>query len=153
MTTGVVAHLFWRGKIFLILRDQGEGFADPGCWDSLTETAEPEDNDDLEYTMRRGFIEEIGFVPEKYQFLGVTRAGHGFFFGVLSDHERASIKLGEGQAFDFFGLWEVDRGRVKLGGAVRHHAEAYPQAFANMACGVAPSPEELRLRVPVLSNK
>ena len=148
MTTGVVAHLFWAGKVLLILRDQGEGFADPGLWDSVTETLEP--GEDLEAGMRRGLEEEICMVPGDLRFLGLTRAGHGFFVGVITDAERHLVRLGsEGVMIGFVPLEELSK--FKLGGALRNHLEAYPQAFEKMSRGIYPEPHELGLSALILT--
>ncbi len=147
---GVVAHLFCGPKIVLILRNNFAGnVVDAHCWDSLTETMEPEDNDDFETAMRRGFVEELRFIPVAHHFLGITRAGHGFFCAFLRQEELSEIRINpeEGETLGLFNLHEITR--YRLGGAVRNHFEAYPQAFQKMAQGELPEPWELGLKVPV----
>lgn len=141
---GVVAHLFHGQQVFLVLRDDIEGIADPDSWDSVTETVE--EGEGLKASMRRGLVEEIGVVPAFLIMLGVTRAGHGFFFGTFTDAEKDVIVLGnEGQKFGFFTLEEAKR--LGLGGAIKHHLDTYPNAFKKMSEGITPLPEELRLQV------
>ncbi len=147
---GVVAHLFCGQKMVLILRNNFDGnVVDAGCWDSLTETMEPEDEGDFEAAMRRGFLEELGFIPVVHQFLGVTKAGHGFFCVFLREEEVSEIRINpeEGETFGLFNLHEIVRWR--LGGAVRYHYEAYSEVFHRMAKGELPEPWELGLKVPV----
>ncbi len=145
---GVVAHLFCGQKMVLILRNNSAGnVIDAGRWDSLTETMEPEDNDDFEAAMGRGFLEELGFCPTRLHFLGVTRAGHGFFVAFLSHSEVGSIKLDpkEGEKFDLFTLEEAEK--LPLGGAVRNHGYVYRRAFENLTQGKLPKNlDELGLR-------
>lgn len=148
MRTGVVAHLFYGPRVLLVLRDNLPHIHCPNTWDSITETLEPEDAGDLIAGMRRGLLEEIGVIPENLNFLGLTRAGHGFFWGRLTDLERLSIVKGdEGQVLKWFLLGDISR--IKLGDAIRNHWECYPRAFEKMAWGETPEPEELGLRVPV----
>lgn len=148
MTPGVVAHLWFGPKVLLILRDKarpGERFADPNCWDSISETPEPEDGGDFQATMRRGLLEEIGILPAHCMPLGLTRQRrNGFFVGFLRKDEVASIVLGiEGQKW---GLFTLEKARnLPLGGGIRHHLDAYPQAFKKMALGIVPTREELGL--------
>lgn len=156
MKTGVVAHLFWRGLVLLVLRDElrvdGEQFADPGCWDSVTETMEPEDAGDFLATVKRGCLEELSIIPRGLsELMGTTRKGHGFFCGVLTDCEVQAIKLStEGQAYGFFNLEAL--AHLDLGGAIKWHLKAYPEAFQKMARGTVPTPSELGLQTLVLSK-
>jgi len=155
MAKGTVTHLFCGGKVILILRNNWDGnVVDAWHWDSATETAEPEDGDDLEVTMRRGLEEEIGFVPKSLHFLGLTRQkGNGFFCAFLSEEEVAKIVINphEGEKFALYTL--EDTFKLQLGGSFRNHAEAYPEAFAKMAKGELPDPTELRLRPVVVTTR
>lgn len=143
ITTGVVAHLFWETRILLVLRDKRPGILYPNAWDSITESSE--EGETHEETMRRGLREEICMIPADLTMIGVTKAGHGFFVGFLTDRERRCIRLGnEGQAFNFFTLDRVKD--LNLGGALKYHLEAYPEAFRKMSSsGTPPDAEELRL--------
>lgn len=148
MRPGVVCHLFWRGQVLLVLRDKGEGFADPDRWDSITETIEDVDLGSFSRAMTRGLLEEISIEVDQIHFLGVTKKGHGFFVGILSDREKHSMFLGEeGQKFDFFTLEQAEalRKNGNLGGAFRNHLEVYPQAFEKLSKGIIPVAEEFGL--------
>ena len=144
MQLGVVIHLFWEEEVLLILRDDLKGVVDRNKWDSVTETMEPEDGGDFEATMRRGLLEEIGIVPKRIHFLGLTRqSGHGFFCGFMTKEEVAAIEFGpEGQDFRFYSLEQARK--LELGSALRNYLEAYPEAFQKMAAGLLPTPQELR---------
>ncbi|KKT15137.1 MAG: NUDIX hydrolase [Parcubacteria group bacterium GW2011_GWC1_43_30] len=143
---GVVAHIFYRGKVLLVHRDNLPHITYPDTWDSITESLEK--GEDFETGMRRGLLEEIGVVPASIEMLGVTRAGHGFFFGTLTNAERRAVFLGsEGQGIGFFGLEEVRE--LWVGGAIGFHLAAHPEAFRKMARGMIPSLAELGLQVPV----
>lgn len=151
MKTGVVAHLFCGQQILLILRNNFAGnVVDAGCWDSLTETMEPEDGCDFVVAMERGLAEELSFLPENRHFLGLTRAGHGFFCVFLTEAEVGSIVLNpaEGERFALYTLDET--AALALGGSFRNHGSVYRAAFEKMAAGTVPSAEELGLTVPVL---
>jgi hypothetical protein len=147
---GSSAHLFWRGRVLLILRDkerEGESFADPDHWDSMTETEEPKlDHFNLEATAIRGLDEELGIKPPaNWKFLGYTRQkGHGFSVGFLTDAERNKIVLGhEGQEYRFF--TPAQARELKLGRSFRLYWEAYPEVFARMFLGKMPNPLDLKL--------
>jgi hypothetical protein len=143
MKTGTVAHLFWRERILLIKRDRNIRTVDPGCWDSITETIEP--GEDFDECIRRGIFEEANFCPVDLRFLGVTRAGHGFYVGFPSDAEILCASLGsEGTDLRCFTLEEVRS--LRLGGALRNHLEAYPEAFEKMFRGQCPHIDEMRLQ-------
>jgi len=60
---GVVAHIFYRGKVLLVHRDNLPHITYPDTWDSITESLEK--GEDFETGMRRGLLEEIGVVQPR----------------------------------------------------------------------------------------
>ena len=149
MNIGTVAHTFCGHRILLVRRCNRPGILYPDAWDSITETWEPVTGESLYECFCRGMREEISLLPKHHKLLGTTRqAGHGFGVAFLTLKEKRRVNIrpsGEGQEFGFFTLDEA-RG-LYLGGAVRNHLEAYPEAFEKMARNVMPKPEELGLNL------
>lgn len=132
MRKGVVAHLFCGTKIFLIKRAATE-YVDPDTWDSVSETIE--DGETYQEAMARGLLEEIGVLPKNLFFLGITRAGHGFFVGSLTNDEleRVSLCYVETSGCGVYNLSDLHN--MALGGSIRHHYAAYPDSFDRLSRG------------------
>jgi hypothetical protein len=163
MIPGAVAHQWYGHKVLLILRDKhrpGDTFAYPNCWDPVSETPEPEDEGDLRKTMRRGNKEELGIEPRFCIPIGLTRQNRNLLHvGFLTREEVGAIVLGpEGQKWGLFTLekvWKLYHAN-RLGGGIKFHLEAYPEAFEKMAAGLVPTRQDLRLyefEVPLVGAK
>lgn len=122
---GVMIFLIWKGKFFLILRDDKPDISFPNTWSPVTGGVEVGEN--FFEAMQRELDEEIGFIPNDMETLGVSPKGNCFFFGRLSDIEASKIILGEGQRFDFFSYEELEH--LKIGGAFKIYLDLYPLVF------------------------
>ncbi len=127
-SAGIMAFLFWRGKMLLILRDNKPNIVDPNTFCPITGGAEGDE--DLESAAKRELLEEILFAPTDLKFLGVSRFGNGFFFGRLSDEDASVIFLMEGQYFRFFDFDELKNLELSFGFKI--YLDRYTEIFRKM---------------------
>jgi 8-oxo-dGTP pyrophosphatase MutT (NUDIX family) len=127
--SGVVIFLVWRHQFFLILRDDKPEIASPNTWCPVT--GGRDDPENLYEAARRELVEEIGIEVTDFIMLGVSMKGNGFFFGRLTDEERKSIVLGEGQDYAFFTYDDLPL--EKMSGAMLIYIKRYPEIFRIMA--------------------
>ena len=140
---GAVIFYTWKNKFLLILRDDKPNILFPNTWAPVTGGVE--EGEDICECARRESFEEIGIFPKKFKILGISAKGNGFFFGKLSDEEKKSIVLGEGQRFDFFDIEELYK--IKIGGAFKIYMDKFPEVFSRMAKGYEPQGEDFNLAV------
>lgn len=139
---GVVIFLVWRQKFFMILRDDNPEIRSPNEWCPVTGGRDEEE--DFGQATLRELKEEIGFIPRDLATLGVSHKGNGFFFGRLSDEEKDSIALGEGQCYGFFSYDELFS--IPIAGAMKIYLDRHPNVFRRMAeTGLSPFGRELGL--------
>ena len=126
---GVVIFYLWRNKFLLILRDDKPEINFPNMWAPVTGGMEEGEN--ICGCAKRESEEEIGIIPKDLRILGISAKGNGFFFGRLTDEEKDSIVLGEGQTFDFFDF--EDLSKLKIGGAFKIYLEKFSNIFERIA--------------------
>lgn len=101
--------IIYKGKLLLILRDKHVE-RDPNKWclpGGIVEKGER-----FGQTIRRELREEIGFIPQNIEYIGIhtdkIKIPHALYYIILSQKEASSITLGdEGQALKFFYLEEL----------------------------------------------
>ncbi len=140
---GVVIFYLWKNKFLLILRDDKPDILFPNKWAPVTGGIE--EGEKVCGCAERESVEEIGIIPKNLKILGISAKGNGFFFGKLSDHERWSIVLGEGQMYDFFTLEELFE--IETGGAFEKYLKKFPDVFIKMSKGYEPTGKDFSLAV------
>jgi 8-oxo-dGTP diphosphatase len=126
---GVMIFTLYMGKFLLILRDDKPEISFPNSWSPVTGGIEAEEN--VFMAAKRELIEEIGVIPENLKILGISAKGNGFFFATLSEKEKNSIKLGEGQEYDFFTFKELSK--IDIKGAFHVYLGRYNDIFKKMS--------------------
>jgi 8-oxo-dGTP pyrophosphatase MutT (NUDIX family) len=129
VAAGIVAFLVWRHQFLLILRDDKPDILSPNTWCPVT--GGREDDETLWDAACRECKEEIGIIPHHFTLLGVSAKGNGFCFGRLSDEEKESIVLGEGQRYSFYSFDSLSY--VDISGAMKGYLERYRSVFKKMA--------------------
>jgi 8-oxo-dGTP pyrophosphatase MutT (NUDIX family) len=132
---GVMIFLMWKDKFLLILRDVNDRTINPNTWSPVTGGVEI--GETFFQAIERELGEEIGVVPKNFITLGVSAKGNCFFFGRLTDEEKNSIVLGEGQRYDFFSYEELPPKQPdfpqEIKGAFRIYLDNFPEVFQRMS--------------------
>lgn len=127
--TGVLVIITWKGKFFLMERDNKPEIRNPNTWAPITGGVE--ENEDPTETAKRELEEEITIIPKNLKTLGINERGVGFFFSSITDEEAYMINLQEGQRYNFFKLDELSS--LKLGGSFPIYLEKYKEIFKKIA--------------------
>lgn len=127
LPAGVMIFLLYKDSFLLILRDDKPEIANPNTWSPVTGGVEQ--GETFSQAITRELEEEIGFIPNQIETLGVSKKGNCFFFGRITDEEKNKIVLGEGQRYDFFHYGIIPE---ETKGAFRIYIDRYPEIFWRM---------------------
>jgi ADP-ribose pyrophosphatase YjhB (NUDIX family) len=129
LPAGIMAFLFHKNKILLILRDNKPWISFPNVWSPPTGGLEEDET--FPECMERELEEEISVIPSQIAILGVSGKGNAYYFGFITDEEAEKITIkDEGQTFKFFKFEELKR--LNLGGAFKIYLERFPAEMRSM---------------------